>query len=93
LVFEGKRHKYENEREVMSDLYDVRGSNGGDCGRWIHLLIYSTITQPYVTEVTCNVTTALVEKPVKIERTIFASPISSYDINTDPARFQVSAAM
>jgi len=45
----------------------------------------STITQPLVTEVTCNVTTALVEKPVKIQRKIFASPISSYDINTEPA--------
>ena len=44
-----------------------------------------TITQPYVTEVACNVTTALVEKPVKIQQKMFASPISSYDINTDPA--------
>ena len=45
----------------------------------------TTITQPYITEVACNVTTALVGKPVKIQRKIFASPISSYDINTDPA--------
>jgi len=45
----------------------------------------STITQPYVTDVACNVTTALVEKPVKIQRKIFASPISSYDINVDLA--------
>ena len=40
FVFEDKRYKYENEREVMSDLYGVRGSNGGDCGTWIHLRMY-----------------------------------------------------
>jgi len=45
----------------------------------------STVTQPFVTEVTCNATATLVEKPVKIQRKIFASPISSYDINTEPA--------
>ena len=39
----------------------------------------------------CNVTSALVEKPVKIQRKISAIPISSYDINTDLAWFQVSA--
>ena len=43
----------------------------------------STITQPYVTAVACNVTSALVEKPVKIQRKKFVIPISSYDINTD----------
>ena len=32
-----------------------------------------TITQPYVTEVACNVTTALVEKPVKIQQKMFAT--------------------
>jgi len=42
-----------------------------------------TITQPCVTEVACNLTTALVEKPVKIQRKIFASTICSYDVNTD----------
>jgi hypothetical protein len=45
----------------------------------------STITQPYVTEVACNVTTALVEKPLKIQWKMFASPICGYDINADPA--------
>jgi hypothetical protein len=53
----------------------------------------SAITQQYVTEEACNVTTELVKKPVKIQRKIFASTISSYDSNTDPALFQVSAAV
>jgi len=45
----------------------------------------STFTQPCVTAVACNVTSALVEKPVKIQWKSFAIPISSYDINTDLA--------
>jgi hypothetical protein len=34
-----------------------------------------------------------VEKPLKIQWKMFASPICGYDINADPAWFQVSAAV